>query len=91
MGERTHMKCPNCGAELTGETCDYCGSTVKKQKEKKTGWGLRLFVWLIFIFVIVVFVLIFTTVLRQFRQMPSFEDFPDVFGTESPVSGGLGR
>ena len=34
---------------------------------------------------------IFTTVLRQFRQMPSFEDFPDVFGTESPVSGVLGR
>ncbi len=28
------MKCPNCGAELTGETCDYCGSAVKKQKEK---------------------------------------------------------
>ena len=91
MGERTHMKCPNCGAELTGETCDYCGSAVKKQKEKKTGWGLRLFVCLIFIFVIVVSVIIFTTVLRQFRQMPSFEDFPDVFGTESPLSGVLGR
>ena len=63
----------------------------EKAEREKDGLGLRLFVCLIFIFVIVVSVIIFTTVLRQFRQMPSFEDFPDVFGTESPVSGVLGR
>lgn len=24
------MKCPNCGAEVTGDVCEYCGSKITK-------------------------------------------------------------
>lgn len=26
------MKCPNCGAELTGDVCEYCGSHFEKKQ-----------------------------------------------------------
>lgn len=27
------MKCPNCGAEVTGNVCEYCGSHISKPGE----------------------------------------------------------
>lgn len=27
------MKCPNCGAEVTGNVCEYCGSIVKRSNK----------------------------------------------------------
>ena len=50
------MKCPNCGAQLRGEICEYCGSAVEKPKaenEQKNRGGPRLLVWLVFIFIFV--------------------------------------
>lgn len=28
------MKCPNCGAELTGDVCEYCGTHAPREKVK---------------------------------------------------------
>lgn len=26
-----NMKCPNCGAEVTGKVCEYCGTTINRK------------------------------------------------------------
>mgnify|MGYP002590020548 CR=1 FL=1 len=28
------MKCPDCGAEVSGNICDYCGCSLEPQKNK---------------------------------------------------------
>ena len=38
------MKCPNCGAPMTGETCAYCGSVSARlpaEKQEKISRGKR--------------------------------------------------
>lgn len=33
MSDGPLMNCPNCGAPITGEICDYCGSRVLPRAE----------------------------------------------------------
>ena len=28
MRDKTELNCPNCGAPITGERCEYCGSVL---------------------------------------------------------------
>lgn len=86
------MKCPNCGAQLRGEICEYCGSVVEKPKaenEQKNRGGPKLLVWLVFIFIFVMAITVFIIVLRQFNRVSSFGDFFAAFGQDAPVSDAL--
>ena len=83
------MKCPNCGAQLRGEICEYCGSAVenpKAENEQKNRGGPKLLVWLVSIFIFVMAITVFTIVLRQFNRLSSFGDFFAAFGQDAPVS-----
>ena len=69
------MKCPNCGAQLRGEICEYCGSAVEKPKAENEQRVRRARLYRQLNIYFCDGNNGFIIVLRQFNRISSFGDF----------------